>query len=151
MRVLIVEDERELAGKLARALGSAGFVVDQAHDGKRGDFLGRTEPYRGIDGMRAYFDDLDRHWSNVRVEAGTIHASPGRITVSGRARAEARSGGVVEQPALWRIELEDGLIRRMQVFGNRASAAAAAAGERDALVPGTSLSSGQPSPSADDH
>jgi two-component system OmpR family response regulator len=48
VRVLIVEDERELAGKLARALGSAGFVVDQAHDGKRGDFLGRTEPYDAV-------------------------------------------------------------------------------------------------------
>lgn len=45
MRVLVVEDEHELAGKLARALGEAGLVVDVANDGRDADFLGRTEPY----------------------------------------------------------------------------------------------------------
>ena len=45
MRVLVVEDERELAEKLARALAAAGFATDLAHDGRQADFLGRTEPY----------------------------------------------------------------------------------------------------------
>jgi two-component system, OmpR family, response regulator len=45
VRVLVVEDEPELAEKLARALGAAGFAVDVAHDGKQADWLGRTEPY----------------------------------------------------------------------------------------------------------
>jgi len=45
VRVLVVEDEEELAAKLARALAAAGFAVDLAHDGERADFLGRTEPY----------------------------------------------------------------------------------------------------------
>ena len=48
MRVLVVEDERELAAKLARALGAAGYAVDQAHGGKEADFLGRTEPYDAV-------------------------------------------------------------------------------------------------------
>jgi two-component system OmpR family response regulator len=46
--VLVVEDEPELAAKLARALGGAGYAVDQAHDGKHADFLGRTEPYDAV-------------------------------------------------------------------------------------------------------
>jgi two-component system OmpR family response regulator len=46
--VLVVEDEVELAGKLARALGDAGFAADQVHDGKQADFLGRTEPYDAV-------------------------------------------------------------------------------------------------------
>jgi two-component system OmpR family response regulator len=46
--VLVVEDERELAEKLARALGAAGFAVDVAADGKDADFLGRTEPYDAV-------------------------------------------------------------------------------------------------------
>jgi two-component system, OmpR family, response regulator len=45
VRVLVVEDEPELAEKLVRALGAAGFAVDVAHDGKQADSLGRTEPY----------------------------------------------------------------------------------------------------------
>jgi two-component system OmpR family response regulator len=46
--VLVVEDEEELAAKLARALDGAGFAVDLAHDGERAEFLGRSEPYDAI-------------------------------------------------------------------------------------------------------
>lgn len=45
MRVLVVEDERELASKVARALEEAGLVVDVVNDGHEAQFLGRTEPY----------------------------------------------------------------------------------------------------------
>lgn len=45
MRVLVVEDEPELAGKLAGALDAAGLAADVAHDGGEADFLGRSEPY----------------------------------------------------------------------------------------------------------
>jgi len=45
VRVLVVEDEVELATKVARTLEAAGFAVDVAHDGERADFLGRTESY----------------------------------------------------------------------------------------------------------
>lgn len=48
MRVLVVEDEVDLAEKVARALATAGFAVDQAHDGRRADLLGRTEPYSAV-------------------------------------------------------------------------------------------------------
>jgi two-component system OmpR family response regulator len=46
--VLVVEDERELADKLARALAHAGLAADVAHDGRRADFLGRSEPYDAV-------------------------------------------------------------------------------------------------------
>lgn len=45
MRVLVVEDERELAAKLVRALDAAGLVAEMIHDGCEADFLGRSEPY----------------------------------------------------------------------------------------------------------
>ena len=48
MRVLVVEDEVELAGKLARALGGAGFATDVAHDGREAERLGRSEPYDAV-------------------------------------------------------------------------------------------------------
>ena len=48
MRVLIVEDELELAGKLARAFGAAGFAADLAHDGQWAERLGRSEPYDAV-------------------------------------------------------------------------------------------------------
>jgi two-component system OmpR family response regulator len=45
MRVLVVEDERDLARQLKAALIEAGYSVDVAHDGEEGHFLGETESY----------------------------------------------------------------------------------------------------------
>lgn len=45
MRVLVVEDERDLARQLKAALTDAGYSVDVAHDGEEGHFLGDTESY----------------------------------------------------------------------------------------------------------
>ncbi len=43
--VLVVEDDRQLAGMLAELLESEGYVVDVAHDGPRGLHLGLTREY----------------------------------------------------------------------------------------------------------
>jgi len=48
VKVLIVEDEVQLAEQLSRALGEAGYAVDHAVDGERGEFLGRTEGYDAV-------------------------------------------------------------------------------------------------------
>jgi two-component system OmpR family response regulator len=48
MRILIVEDEGALSRQLATALKDAGYVVDCAADGERGDFLAQTERYDAI-------------------------------------------------------------------------------------------------------
>ncbi|MDX7953965.1 response regulator transcription factor [Lichenihabitans sp. Uapishka_5] len=48
MRLLVVEDERDLNRQLASALEGAGYVVDCAFDGEEGRFLGETEPYDAI-------------------------------------------------------------------------------------------------------
>jgi len=48
MRLLVVEDEARLSAQLAGALSGAGYVVDCAADGERGDFLARTERYDAV-------------------------------------------------------------------------------------------------------
>jgi two-component system OmpR family response regulator len=48
VRVLVVEDETRLAKQLAAALGQAGYAVDSASDGARGEFLGQTEQYDAV-------------------------------------------------------------------------------------------------------
>jgi two-component system OmpR family response regulator len=45
MRVLVVEDDKNLREQLAVALGDAGYTVDSADNGEDGQFLGETEPY----------------------------------------------------------------------------------------------------------
>jgi len=48
MRVLVVEDEARIAKQLVTALGEAGYAVDCASDGERGEFLGQTERYDAV-------------------------------------------------------------------------------------------------------
>ncbi len=48
MRILVVEDDKELNRQLAEALVDAGYVVDRAYDGEEGHFLGDTEPYDAV-------------------------------------------------------------------------------------------------------
>jgi two-component system OmpR family response regulator len=48
MRLLIVEDNVDLAGQLMAALAQARFVVDHAPDGEQALFLGETEPYDAV-------------------------------------------------------------------------------------------------------
>ncbi len=48
MRLLVVEDDKDLARQLLAALGDAGHAVDVAHDGEEGHFLGDTEPYDAV-------------------------------------------------------------------------------------------------------
>ena len=48
MRILVVEDDKDLNAQLAEALRDAGYVVDTAFDGEEGHFLGDTEPYDAV-------------------------------------------------------------------------------------------------------
>ncbi len=45
MRILVVEDDKDLNRQLVEALNDAGYVTDTAFDGEEGHFLGDTEPY----------------------------------------------------------------------------------------------------------
>src|SRR5471032_417728 len=48
MRILLVEDDKDLQRLLKKALGDTGYVVDSASDGEEGHFLGDTEPYDAV-------------------------------------------------------------------------------------------------------
>lgn len=45
MRVLLIEDDKELAGFVAKGLKEQGHIVEQAFDGKDGLFLATTESF----------------------------------------------------------------------------------------------------------
>ncbi|HSO48725.1 MAG TPA: response regulator transcription factor [Rhizobiaceae bacterium] len=48
MRLLVVEDDKNLNRQLCDALTEAGYAVDKAFDGEEGHFLGDTEPYDAV-------------------------------------------------------------------------------------------------------
>ena len=48
MRLLVVEDDRDLNRQISSALEAAGYAVDRAFDGEEGWFRGDTEPYDAV-------------------------------------------------------------------------------------------------------
>ena len=48
MRILVIEDDRDVSSHIANGLKEAGHTVDQSFDGKDGLFLGTTEAYDAI-------------------------------------------------------------------------------------------------------
>lgn len=48
MRLLVVEDDKDLNRQLVTALQNAGYAVDTALDGEEGHYLGENEPYDAV-------------------------------------------------------------------------------------------------------
>ena len=48
MRLLVVEDDRDLNRQISSALEAAGYAVDRAFDGEEAWFQGDTEPYDAV-------------------------------------------------------------------------------------------------------
>jgi two-component system OmpR family response regulator len=48
VRLLVVEDDKDLNRQIVEALGQSGYAVDRAFDGEEGQFLGETESYDAI-------------------------------------------------------------------------------------------------------
>lgn len=48
MRLLVVEDDKDLNRQVVTALENAGYAVDKAFDGEEGCYLGETEPYDAV-------------------------------------------------------------------------------------------------------
>jgi ketosteroid isomerase-like protein len=89
-----------------------------------GDHAGRTEPYRGHEGIRQYFRDVATVWEELRLTPGDFRQEGDTILVTGRvsARSPAR---VVAGSTGWIWRLRDGKVVYARVYPSAADATAA--------------------------
>jgi ketosteroid isomerase-like protein len=89
-----------------------------------GDHAGRTEPYRGHDGIRAYFRDVAAVWDELRIVPGEYRQAGDTILVTGRvsARSPAR---IVAGSTGWIWRVADGQVTYARVYPSAADAMAA--------------------------
>jgi ketosteroid isomerase-like protein len=110
--------ERDVEGVLAHAGSEIVFSP------VTGDYAGRTEPYRGHDGLRQYFRDVATVWDELRIvpddfrEDGDVILVTGRVSARSPARIVAGSTG-------WIWRLEEGLVVYIRVYQSAADAMAA--------------------------
>ncbi len=72
-----------------------------------GDRAGHAGPYRGHDGVREYFADAERVWSDLTLRADSVRATKGGVVVFGR--VSGNDGvAMVERRVVWTWKMQDG-------------------------------------------
>ena len=89
-----------------------------------GEHAGRTEPYRGHDGLRQYFRDVAAVWDELHLTPREFRSSGDRILVTGRVSARSRIRTVTGSTGwIWRVR--DGKVTYVRVYPSAADAIAA--------------------------
>ena len=89
-----------------------------------GEHAGRTEPYRGHDGLRQYFRDVASVWEELRLTPREFREEGDRIIVTGKVSARSMSRTVAGSTGwIWRVR--DGKVVDVRVFDSAADALAA--------------------------
>lgn len=92
---------------------------------------GRTEPYRGHEGVREYLADVDAVWDEVELQPRQfVELSPGRMLVLGRVRSR-RGATLTDIPNAWLWEAPNGRVSSIRLFVD-SQAVSTLLAERDA-------------------
>jgi ketosteroid isomerase-like protein len=89
------------------------------------DFAGRTEPYRGHEGIREYFRDVARVWDELRLTPRDYREVGGQVLVTGRVTARS-SARIVDGSTGWIWRVRDGRVVYGRVYASAAQAERAA-------------------------
>jgi ketosteroid isomerase-like protein len=83
--------------------------------------------YRGRDGQRQFWEDIDAAWAEFRIEPGEFRDLGGQVLVLGRAFARGRGSDIsLNQAAAWLAEIRDGQVLRFRSFTSQDQALEAA-------------------------
>jgi ketosteroid isomerase-like protein len=85
------------------------------------DYAGRTEPYRGREGMREYFRDVALVWDDLRLNPREFRDVGGSILVTGRVTARSPSR-IVEGSTGWVFRVRDGRVVYGRVYASASEA-----------------------------
>jgi len=78
--------------------------------------------YRGPEGIRAFFKDVDAAWEQFDIEAEEFRGFGDQVLVLGRTRQVARDGLELDDSAGWVFGMRSGKIARFDAFRSRAEA-----------------------------
>jgi ketosteroid isomerase-like protein len=83
-----------------------------------GAVLHDGQPYRGHDGMRRYFADVQEHWHELRVTPVHIRAAGDAVVALGQTSGRGAAGPLTDAPTTWVFKFKDGLVAQIQVFSD---------------------------------
>ena len=92
------------------------------------DYAGRTEPYRGQDGMREYFRDVALVWEDLRLTPRVFREVGDAILVTGRVNARS-AARILDGSAGWVWRVRDGRVIYGRVYPSAGDAEQAVIGD----------------------
>jgi ketosteroid isomerase-like protein len=81
-------------------------------------------PYRGHNGMRKYYDDVDDVWQELEVMPAEFRVVEEHVLAFGRVYGRGEGGYIQDSPAQWVFTIRADLIVCVKVFTNRSAALA---------------------------
>jgi ketosteroid isomerase-like protein len=90
------------------------------------DFAGRTEPYRGHEGIRQYFRDVAQVWDELQLTPRDYRQVGDYVLVLGRVNARS-AARIVDGSTGWVWRVRDGRVVYGRVYPSAGDAEAAAA------------------------
>jgi ketosteroid isomerase-like protein len=80
--------------------------------------LGRSDPYVGPEGLRAYLDDVATVWEELLITPNEVEQSEQSLLVQGRVYLRSRALGIRDMPAAWIWDLRGERFARGRVFAD---------------------------------
>lgn len=77
----------------------------------------QSEPFRGPEGLQAWFAEIDEHFGEWQLVADEWHEVGNAVAAIGHVRMRGQKSGVgLEQPIGWLFTLRDGKLLRIETF-----------------------------------
>ena len=95
------------------------FDADAEFHAPTAERANRSGPYRGEDGLRQYFSDVERVWEELRVIPQDFREIGDQVLVMGRVYARGHGGYIVDSPAQWVFRLLGDKVVFVRVFEDR--------------------------------
>ena len=84
-----------------------------------GAVLNEGEPYRGHDGMRRYFADVQEYWRDLTVNPAHLREAGNAVVALGHVSGAGTVGVLRDAPTTWVFKFDDGLVAHIQVFSDQ--------------------------------
>jgi ketosteroid isomerase-like protein len=109
-------DSRDLDAALELVDDDVEFMVPTADVANAGD------PYRGHEGIRRYFGDVDRVWEELQISPHDFREVGDYVLVTGRVYARGEGGFIADSPTDWVIGFDGEKIVSGRVYTDRDAA-----------------------------
>jgi ketosteroid isomerase-like protein len=84
-----------------------------------GAVLNDGEPYRGHEGMRRYYSDVQAHWRELTVDPSHLREAGNAVVALGHVSGASDAGVLRGAPTTWVFKFKDDLVTHIQVFSDQ--------------------------------